>query len=239
MSPGVADAGSPDPRSIRQFSLPVERTARYATFGEPVEGRVRELWFVCHGYGQLAGRFLRRFLDLDDGRRLVVAPEGLSRFYVDPAAERHGPEHRVGASWMTREERLTEIDDYVRYLDLLAARVTEGLEDPPERTVVLGFSQGVHTVSRWIVMGRRPTPDDLILWGAYLPPDLDAERARVRLGGVRVTLVRGERDPYADPELRARELELLGDLGIDYRELTFPGGHEIDGELLRRLTRSR
>lgn len=235
MSAAEPGGGSGGRGRIRELSLSVPRTARYAALGDLSGRGVRELWLVCHGYKQLARRFLRRFLALDDGSRLLVAPEGLSRFYLDAADQRHGPEHRVGASWMTREDRLAEIDDYVRYLDALAARIAEGLEAPPERTVALGFSQGVHTVSRWVVMGRREPPHELILWGAYLPPDLDMDRARLRLEGVDVTLVRGAEDPYADPELLDRERERLKRAGVEYRERVFPGGHEIDGEVLRRL----
>src|ERR1051325_10016453 len=47
------------------------------------------------------------------GRRRLVAPEGLSRFYLSERAT----ERRVGASWMTREDRLAEIADYLGYLD--------------------------------------------------------------------------------------------------------------------------
>src|SRR5712691_3738407 len=100
---------------MQEYHIGVTRTARYFTLGgSPRE--VAEVWFVCHGYGQLAGRFLRHFEPLAGGTRLLVAPEALSRFYVEdttvPARER-----KVGATWMTREDRLSEIDDYVRYLD--------------------------------------------------------------------------------------------------------------------------
>ena len=95
---------------MRQHHLTISRNVRYATLGE-VGDELRQVWFVCHGYGQLAHRFLRSFSALDDGSRLVVAPEGLSRYYVDHA------ERKVGASWMTTEDRLTDIADYVAYLD--------------------------------------------------------------------------------------------------------------------------
>src|SRR5258705_7905505 len=95
--------------------MTVSRMARYFTIGRPD----REVWFVLHGYGQLAARFLSRFEPLDDGGRLIVAPEALSRFYLtEDSAER-----RVGASWMTREDRLTEIEDYVQYLEAVYADV--------------------------------------------------------------------------------------------------------------------
>src|SRR6266704_2680299 len=102
---------------MQEHSLSTSRTARYFTLGHPSDAR--ELWFVCHGYGQLASRFLERFHSLESQRRCIVAPEGLSRFYLTE----HPTERRVGASWMTREDRLHEIDDYVRYLDALHAVV--------------------------------------------------------------------------------------------------------------------
>src|SRR5712691_10353388 len=103
--------------AITPHSIEVRRTARYFTLG-PTHGFPRELWIVCHGYGQLANRFLSHFSPLDDGTRLVVAPEGLSRFYVDPLSERRTQSvPRIGASWMTKEARQSEIDDYIAYLD--------------------------------------------------------------------------------------------------------------------------
>src|SRR5438309_1661873 len=60
------------------FSTP--RTARYFTLGSP-QGAT-DVWFVCHGYGQLASRFLERFRALESERRCILAPEGLSRFYL-------------------------------------------------------------------------------------------------------------------------------------------------------------
>src|SRR5881409_4124826 len=97
---------------MHEHHLSVSRTARYFTLGESSRA-VGEVWFACHGYGQLAARFLEKLRVLDDGTRYLVAPEGLSRFYLTERTT----ERRVGASWMTREDRLAEIADYVRYLD--------------------------------------------------------------------------------------------------------------------------
>jgi len=129
---------------VEEHHLSVPRSARYFTIGADPR-TAREIWFVFHGYGQLAGRFLRHFVSLDDGQRAVVAAEGLSRFYLESDAR-----DKVGASWMTREDRLAEIDDYVHYLDVVFAEVTR--ERPPAGGIhVLGFSQGTATASRWLV----------------------------------------------------------------------------------------
>jgi hypothetical protein len=109
----------------REHHLPVSRTARYFTIGEP-HASLRELWFVCHGYGQLAGRFVRHFESIDAPHRMIVAPEALSRFYVEVPGKTHADTH-VGASWMTREDRLSDIEDYVEYLDALHAHISASL----------------------------------------------------------------------------------------------------------------
>src|SRR5258705_5071915 len=150
---------------MQEFHLTVGRTARYYTLGEPGPD-VRQVWVVCHGYGQLAGRFVRHFEPIADASRLIVAPEALSRFYLDS-----GMHERVGATWMTREDRLADIEDYVRYLDALHAAVFRQLDRASVQLVVLGFSQGVATASPWVAPGMRP--ERLVAWGGVLQPVLD------------------------------------------------------------------
>ncbi|HXL53845.1 MAG TPA: hypothetical protein VN945_11990, partial [Gemmatimonadales bacterium] len=162
----------------------MKRTARYFTLGN--SSGVAEVWFACHGYGQLAARFLEKLRVLDDGRRYLVAPEGLSRFYLSESAT----ERRVGATWMTREDRLAEIDDYVRYLDAVYADVFASIDRAHVTVHALGFSQGTSTVSRWAALGKAQI-DRLTLWGGEFPPDLDLNVDTVvsRLRGVQLALV--------------------------------------------------
>ena len=133
----------------REAHVRVPRTARYWTLD--ADAPPRELWYVLHGYKQLARRFMRRFTPVHGGARRIVAPEGLSRFYIEQEPGRHGPTSVVGATWMTREDRLNEIRDYVDYLDRLHREVAADAEAAP--VTVLGFSQGVATAARWVVQG--------------------------------------------------------------------------------------
>ena len=220
---------------MQEHHLSVARTARYFTLGT-IGREEGEVWFVLHGYGQLAGRFLRHFEPLAQAGALVVAPEGLSRFYVDDVPP--PPERKVGASWMTREDRLGEIEDYVRYLDAVYEEVFRGVKRPAVRVTVLAFSQGTATACRWLARGAARA-DRLILWGGEVPPDLDLAGARSRLAPLALTLVVGRADEYITAKILARETERLTAHGIPFRVVEFDGGHEIDQRVLGELAGGR
>lgn len=216
---------------MQEHRLAVSRMARYFTLGG---SGPREVWFVCHGYGQLAARFLEKLRVLDDGTRYLVAPEGLSRFYLSE----HPTERRVGASWMTREDRLAEIEDYIQYLDAVYADVFRVLDRAQVTVHALGFSQGAATVSRWAAMGKAKL-DRLILWGGEFPPDLDLALGPIgtRLRAVRLRLVYGRADEYITPKVVATIGERLRAHAIPYGEIPFDGGHELNDAVLRDLSR--
>jgi predicted esterase len=211
-----------------EHHLEVPRTARYWTLGDPSEAE--QVWFVLHGYKQLARRFLKRFETLAGQGRMIVAPEALSRFYAEAAPGRHGPAAIVGASWMTREDRVHEIRDYVTYLDRLA----EAICRPGQIVTALGFSQATATVARWVTLGG-VRPHRLILWAGYMPHDLDVARAPAALSGVDVVLVRGDQDPGLRQDLAESEKKTLEEAGIAYRIVTYAGGHEIDSATLHSI----
>lgn len=216
---------------MNEHRITTQRSARYYTLG--LEGlSAREVWFTCHGYGQLAGRFLEKLRVLDDGSRVLVAPEGLSRFYLSESAA----ERRVGACWMTREDRLAEIDDYVQYLDAVYAAIFARMDRGAVTVHALGYSQGAATVSRWTAMGKARI-DRLILWGGELPPDLDLskEPAAGRLRAGRLTFVYGRSDEFITPKVVETTKQRLAQHGIPYRELPFDGGHELSPSVLADL----
>ncbi|HEX4602079.1 MAG TPA: alpha/beta fold hydrolase [Gemmatimonadales bacterium] len=213
-----------------EHRLAVTRNARYYTLGRPGPA-LREVWFVCHGYGQLAGRFLRHFDGVADSARLIVAAEGLSRFYLGSGTHRDA---KVGASWMTREDRLSEIDDYIRYLDALYAEVFRDVERPAVQVTAFGFSQGAATASRWAALGRSRV-DRVVLWGGELPPDLDLGAVRERLAAVTFSVVYGERDEFITAKLATAIGARLAEHGIPHHVRSFAGGHELTAAALRAL----
>ena len=218
------EAALSDPIDVRHLTVP--RQLRYAVRGEP--GAPREVWFALHGYGQLAPRFLRYLEVLDNGSRLLVAPEGLHRYYLDHA------ERTVGATWMTSEDRLTDIQDYVTWLDRLYEHVFETVRRQDVRCVALGFSQGVHTLFRWLAFGSAAV-DAAVAWGAGLPHDLDLESHAAALRGVRLFLVAGDRDPVFGANALSTAERRLEAAGLGARTLGFEGEHRLDRDTLARL----
>jgi predicted esterase len=214
--------------------LRVGRTARFYQLGTPGANTL-ELWVACHGYGQLAAPFIAALQPLDAGTRVVVAPEGLSRFYLDDPLKRHTPDSPVGASWMTREDRLEEIADHVEYLDTLTASMRREIPGGDVRVVVLGFSQGVATVCRWAAQGSTEI-HRLILWGGTLPTDLAADKGDRMFRGASVTLVAGRADPIAPEKIMERERRALGERGIHAQLLVHDGAHTLNSETLRSLS---
>lgn len=209
---------------MEEHHITVPRTARYHTLGDARTAKA--LWVVLHGYGHLARYFLRSFEGLEQDL-LIAAPEGLSRYYTDP-------EHtRVGATWMTREDRDHEIADQVTYLDRLAKelrnRCPVGI---PLR--VLGFSQGVATACRWLCLGGS-SAEHLVLWGGHMPPELAGATLAERCGSTHVHLVHGEKDPIVPVETLAPSEARLRAAKVPHTTHRFDGAHAFDKLLLQRL----
>ena len=213
----------------------VQRTARYYTLGGKPGVAARRFWFVLHGYGQLAGDFVRFFGDLATDDSMVVAPEAMNRYYTvnpDVAPARDRP---VGATWMTREDRESEVADYVEYLDTVADEVTGGATAPGVQLDVIGFSQGAATAARWVAHGRVPATR-LILWGGLVPPDHDLSRGPHSLRGVPLTIVLGTHDHYVSDAALADDVARLAKAGISTSVIRFDGGHAVSRSVFPQLT---
>lgn len=210
---------------MQHHSIPVTRTAHFSTIGTPGP-QVKYFILACHGYGQLAKRFIRKFDVLESEEVLVVAPEGLSRFYWG------GLDGDVVASWMTREDRLEEIEDFCNYLQLLYQKFVPQLH-PEAKIILLGFSQGVATIMRW-VMRDFPTCDYLSFWGGMIPEDLDYIPHLEYFRDKDITFFRGEQDHLITPERLAFIREVIQQTGIEgIQEIPFVGGHTVDRKMLR------
>jgi len=205
---------------------------RYFKIGQ-LSAQTRQVWFVLHGYGQLAQYFIRKFSSLEAQHICVIAPEGLSNFYVEDVASRaQSGNTRVGASWMTRENRLADIANYLEYLNALYAH--ELRDHPTLPVTVLGFSQGAATASRWVVDGKIRF-DKLVLWAGMLPPDMNLEGAQQSLADKKVVFVYGLRDPFLTDERFTEMKAVVSAVGLSPAYLPFEGGHELHTPTLHSL----
>lgn len=202
-----------------EHRLVTTRRARYYTVGGG--STLSEAWIVLHGLGQLGAVFSKYFESIARPDRLVVVPEALNRHYIMPDASGRTRDPKVGATWMTREDRDNEIADYVDFLDAVWRETSAGAS----RVIVLGFSQGVATAARWVSLGNARV-DRLVAWAGQLPPDVDASVYAKLPGGV--TLVTGTTDEYASWIAEGNDEARLTAAGIRPQVVTFEGGHRMD-----------
>jgi predicted esterase len=203
---------------MQHHKLKVAKTAHYYTLGQPTEG-VKYFWFVTHGYGQLASHIIRKFEIFDSEEHYVVAPEALNRFYWKFMTT------QVGASWMTREDRLDEIEDYTTYLIDLFNQCLVGL--PKDAKIILfGFSQGCVTQIRWILRGL-PQFDHLILWGGALADDIDYEPFNDYLSSKKIDFVCGNTDEFITLDRFDAHIAFAEEKNIQMDSTMFEGKHEI------------
>lgn len=214
---------------MKEQELCVNYKARYYTQGELTK-TTKKIWFVLHGYGQLAKFFISKFKVLSEAGVLVIAPEGLSKFYLEDVTSRaRTGNSRVGATWMTRENRLTDIDNYITYLNTIYQK--EVPYNFVGEVTVLGFSQGAATATRWSIEGN-PVFNRLIVWAGILPPDMNFEKAHEKLKDKKIIEVFGKTDPYLTDERLKEVTSLNARLNINPTRIEFDGGHEINQEVL-------
>lgn len=203
--------------------LKVDRMARVYSIGKP-KPTIRVLLFALHGYGQLAYYFIQHFKNLAEEFPVrVVAPEGLSRFYLD------GKYQRVGASWMTREDRMLEIEEQNRYLNQVLAQELDQAAVGSIAIHVLGFSQGTATAWRWVASSDIAV-EQLILWAGMIPNE-----PHKRLTPNRIIPVLGTRDIYFSGLRRDEYLKVLEKSDLIDQLLVYDGDHRIDLPTLNQI----
>lgn len=210
---------------MEEKNICYEHRARYYEYGNM--NHAKELWFVLHGQGQLAQYFIRKFNTLNPDDYFIVAPEGLSRYYLN------GHSGRVGATWMTKEDRLTDIENYVAYLNTIYKQVLENINRDIKITA-FGFSQGTATVSRWIAQSNIKI-DRLLLWAGIFPPDMDIKSAHERFNTMKVYNIYGDNDEFLNNNYLKEQQNIIKEIGITATTIQFEGTHVIDQSTLCKI----
>ncbi|GAB4383629.1 MAG: esterase [Salibacteraceae bacterium] len=208
-------------RNLELRNFETRKTARIGILrpdGKPVAALI-----ALHGYRQLVTYFAPKFQVLADRGVLVIAPEALNRFYIE------GYSGRVGATWMTREERDAEINDYLKYLHSVFSAFEDELDGLPVH--LLGFSQGGATACRWFADSDIHFAS-LLLYASVFPNDFDFETQASRLSKVPCVMAFGDEDVFAPEHIIQQKLEWVRSKGIEPELLRFKGGHELHDRVL-------
>lgn len=203
-------------------SISIKRTAHYHLQLPDNQNPIAVL-YVIHGYAQLASEFIADFKPLKESNILVVAPEGLSKFY--------NKERKPVASWMTSHERLNEIDDYISYLNQLHEIITNQFN--PARIMILGFSQGVSTAFRWF-SSLKEKELTLYACSGTIPPELD-KKDFLDKKDAKVNYYYGSIDKLLSLDKAKEQLKKIEDLNLRCEAFPFDGRHEISKTCISHL----
>lgn len=210
--------------NMHKHSLTIPKTARI--FSEGQLDTASNILIALHGYGQLADAFVREFECLyAQADWAVVAPEGLSRFYLK------GYYGRVGASWMTKEDRETEIADQAIYLDEVAAFIRQ--QNPAAKLNLLGFSQGAATAWRWVLNGHTEIAS-FCCWAGQCPEEYN-DRLLRQLNTAPFYHVNSTEDEFIPLDAARLQAEHLGTHFPDLQAFEFEGRHQLNPDLLAKL----
>jgi predicted esterase len=184
----------------------------------------KKVWVVFHGIGYLSRYFLRHFQHLDPHENYIIAPQAPALYYLDQTYT------HIGASWLTRENTLIYMENLLHLLDALW--ISENLNSAPS-LVLMGYSQGVSVLSRWIA-ARRIECQRLLLYAGRVPDELSHKDFEHLPPATSVDFFIGEKDPFITPEMRAtfkdRMTLLFGDR---INLIEYPGGHNLINSLIK------
>ena len=211
-------------------SIRVSKKARYYQIGVASKS-ISRVFIVLHGYAMLSEFFIQKFKNLDDGNTLIIAPEALNRFYID---SNYG---RVGASWMTKEERESDIEENIAYLNSLFKTVYDEIGHDNFKMNILGFSQGGATACRWIFFSKMKV-DNLILWAGDIPKDTLTETNKNKWNSFNTYLVMGKQDRLINDKMKSKFLSLMLEYKLEYKLTEYEGDHRIFPDVMLKLAKS-
>ncbi|MBB78153.1 MAG: hypothetical protein CL844_04050 [Crocinitomicaceae bacterium] len=203
-----------------EYKLSYKKSFRYEVLNDTDKPFI--VLYVFHGYGQLAKFFIQKFKSLNKNI-LIVAPEGMHRFYLQ------GNYGRVGASWMTKEDRKTDIKDNISWLTALDEKISTKYNI--KKRILLGFSQGGSTAIRWRLCNK-VIFNAVIIWASDFPPEY-MKKGEILVNDDENHFVVGSKDEYFNENKRNELINQYKLLGFNI--ITYHGNHEIDVKTVKKL----
>lgn len=187
----------------------------------------QNIWFACHGIGQLSHYFLNNFLNIPKEKNYIIAPQAPSKYYHSTQTK------RVGACWLTKENTQIEQHNIFRYFDEILNQ-----EKPVIPNIFMGFSQGVSVMLRYLVY-KKLNVNDIVIMSGKIPEELKESDFNFLSKKTKVWLSYGLSDPLLNNKLIDIEINKSRQLfGKRLNIIAFDGKHEIDQELILNLGNS-
>ena len=205
-----------------QHHITVSVKASYHTLNDLTD-ETEKVWLVFHGYGQLSEYFIRKFEGLDPVKNFIIAPQGLSKYYLDGTG-------RVGASWMTKEDRLTEIENQYAYIDAVLKEVGDV---SAKQLIYFGFSQGTATMGRYAAHAKIPF-QKMIIWAGTFPPDTNPKEWDYLSGKEEIHYYTSREVIYFKEEMIENQNSVVKEaMGKEPQLHWYEGGHRVVSGLLQ------
>lgn len=186
--------------------------------------KTKNIIFACHGMGYLSRYFLKYFKGLNSDDNYIIIPQAQSKYYIAPKMK------HVGASWLTKENTLKEMENIKSYFDsVLSNEKIENLN-----FIFLGYSQGVSVAMRYLAK-RKIIVSKLILMSGSIPKELTPKDFKYLKNKAAIYYVYGDKDEYITEGFFNSEKKRLENLFSNINYIEFDGNHEIKTEIIESI----
>jgi predicted esterase len=180
--------------------------------------------FACHGMGYLSRYFLKYFKGINSDDNYIIIPQAQSKYYIAPKMK------HVGASWLTKENTLKEMENINSYFDsVLSNEKIENLN-----FIFLGYSQGVSVAMRYLAK-RKIIVSKLILMSGGIPKELTPKDFKYLKNKAAIYYIYGDKDEYITEDFLNSEKKRFEDLFSNINYIEFDGNHEIKTEIIESI----
>lgn len=202
-----------------------QTTNTYSTLNKLTKD-TENVWIVCHGIGFLSKFFISYFENIDPKLNYIIAPQAPSKYYQTKAYK------YVGASWLTKENRELETENVLNYLDA----ILENEKLPSDKKItLLGFSQGVSVVTRWLAQ-RKIDCDHLVIHSGSIPAEFDST-SFAYLPRLKTSIIYGTEDEYLSEERIQTQIQLAKHIFPNTPEvIKFDGKHVMHQESIKKIS---
>jgi predicted esterase len=186
--------------------------------------KTKNVIFACHGMGYLSRYFLKYFKGLNGDDNYIIIPQAQSKYYIAPKMK------HVGASWLTKENTLKEMENIISYFDsVLSNEKIKNLN-----FIFLGYSQGVSVAMRYLAK-RKIIVSKLILMSGGIPKELKPKDFKYLKNKASIYYVYGDKDEYITEGFLNSEKKRFENLFSNINYIEFDGNHEVKTEIIESI----